>query len=229
MIFFTFYQLKWSRICSFQCQSKCSVIQKSEECNFDSFILKSFCSWTARRLSRLSRNNQECQTAHTQIYNRQSTTYIDRLSPHLEGSVCPTKTLTPAAWIRGLNSTALHSDQLLMSPCHLCVSSMMSVTCLFHLCSLYKLVSFSVPPTLHTARLGRSVLCSGLRRARGARAMPPHVHLGWKVRTLRTERSGLLEKTRLLCSACLSLGKGWHWGVQGVRIGEKDRGMTEKD
>lgn len=177
----------------------------------------------------MARNDQECQTAHTQTYKTQSTSFIDRLSPHLEGSMCLTKTLTPAARIRGLNSTTLHSEQLLMSPCHLRVSFMMSVTCLFHLHSLYKLVSFSMPPTLHTARLGRSVLCSGLRRARGARAMPPHVHLGWKVRTLRTERSGLLEKTRLLCSACLSLGKGWHGGVGGVRIGEKERGMREKD
>lgn len=173
-----FYQLKWSSICLFQCQSKCSVIQKSEECYFDSFILKSLRSLTAGRLYRLARNGQEYQTAHTQIYSTQSTTFIDRLSPHLEGSVCLTKTLTPAAGIRGLNSTTLHSAQLLMSPCHLRVSSMMSVTCLFHLRSLYKLVSFSVPPTLHTARLGRSVLCSGLRRARGARAMPLHVHLG---------------------------------------------------
>lgn len=55
---------------------------------------------------------------------------------------------------------------------------MMSVNCLFSLVSLYQLVSFSVPLTLHTARLVRLVLCSDLRGARGAQVMPPHVHPG---------------------------------------------------
>lgn len=68
---------------------------------------------------------------------------------------CLYRTLTPAAWIRGLNSTTLHSNQLLMSPCHLCVSSMMSVTCLFYLLSFYELVSFSVPLAPRTARIVR--------------------------------------------------------------------------
>lgn len=64
-------------------------------------------------------------------------------------------------------------------------------------------------------------------RGSGARVMPPHVHPGWKVRTLRTECSGLLEKTCLLCSACLSLGKGWHRGGGG-RVGEKERNERKK-
>lgn len=75
----------------------------------------------------------------------------------------------------------------------------------------------------NAARLVRPVLCSGLRGARGARTMPPHVHPGWKVRTLRTECSGLLEKTCLLCSACLSLGQGlWRGG------GAEDKNMEEQ-
>lgn len=41
--------------------------------------------------------------------------------------------------------------------------------------------------------------------------------------TLRTERSGLLEKTCVLCSACLSLGRG-DMGLGGEgRTGERER------
>lgn len=134
--------------------------------------------------------------------------------------LCTTKkTLTPATWITRQPYTPFWC---------LCVIFVYPPWCQSLVCSplLYfcQLVSFSVPPTLHTARLGGSVLCSGLRGARGARAMPPHVHPGWKVRTLRTERSGLLEKTCLLRSACLSLGKGRRgWAWEYVRIEREKR------
>lgn len=129
------------------------------------------------------------------------------------------KTLTPATWITRQPYTAFWCLRVIFAYPPWCQSLVCSP-----LLSFCQLVSFSVPPTLHTARLGGSVLCSGLRGARGARAMPPHVHPGWKVRTLRTERSGLLEKTCLLRSACLSLGegrRGWVW--EHVRIEREKR------
>lgn len=142
---------------------------------------------------------------------------------HLEGSVYNNKTLTPAIWIRSLNLMTLHSNQLwglhviyvYLPWCRSPVCSPWFVStslCLSACCWL------SIQPGLI-----RLVLCSGLRRAWGAWVMPPHVHPGWKVRTLRTERSGLLEKTCQLCSACLTLGKGWQrgWGQEYVRRREQ--------
>lgn len=126
--------------------------------------------------------------------------------PHRQGN---NVTLTPATWITSPNSTTLHFNQLFMSPC---LGVRCDVTRSFVLPGSF-MRTFSISLTCHTARLVRSVLCSGLGGARGARTMPPRVHPGWKVRTLRTECSGLLEKTCLLCSACLSLGQGlWRGG-----------------
>lgn len=73
-----------------------------------------------------------------------------------------------------------------------------------------------------SARLSSSSRCCVLVSAvlGGPREMPPHVQPGWKVRTLRTECSGLLEKTCLLCSACLSFGRGVTEGGRGHNMWE---------
>lgn len=152
---------------------------------------------------------------------------LHRRSSLIAAARCPRapcttkKTLRPATWITRQPYTPFWCLRVIFVYPPWCQSLVCSP-----LLSFCQLVSFSAPPTLHTARLGGSVLCSGLRGARGARAMPPHVHPGWKVRTLRTERSGLLEKTCLLCSACLSLGKGRR-GV-GLRICENREGKEKK-
>lgn len=106
------------------------------------------------------------------------------------------------------------------------MSAMMSLTCLFSMAPLWELSAFR---RLHTARLIRLVLCSALCGARGARMMPPHVHPGWKVRTLRTECSGLLEKTCLHCSACLTLGQElWRGGERGQEYVRVKRARGEE-
>lgn len=101
------------------------------------------------------------------------------------------------------------------APC-LRVTSRSPLWCQSLVCSTWFLsinlcLSASHRPSMQAGSSGRCcvLVCAGPWGPR-ARAMPPHVHPGWKVRTLRTERSGLLEGTCLLCSACLSLGKGWH-------------------
>lgn len=142
---------------------------------------------------------------------------LERLSLHLteERSVSNTETLTTSAWITVLD----------VSPSPSClfydVSHLFFLPVLFlQACALHGPAD---SPNSPICQVG--VLCWSLR-AWGARVTPLHVLPGWKVRTLRTERSGLLETTCLLCSACLSLGKGWH---RGGEMGEKEREMGEKD
>lgn len=96
-----------------------------------------------------------------------------------------------------------------------CLTAATSNFCLFLL--VFFFFSFFLPnlwfPAFHDsphspARPAGVVFWSLVRRAWGPRASPPHVHHGWKVRTLRTERSGLLDGTCLLRSVCWSLGNG---------------------
>lgn len=112
-------------------------------------------------------------------------------------------------------------DNLTLQPAfHVSASVVMSLACLFSPGSFMR--TFSISPTCCAARLVRSVLCSGLGGAGGARAMPPHVHPGWKVRTLRTECSGLLER-RAACSVLHAwawpgvVDGRWGWGQEYVR------------
>lgn len=115
-----------------------------------------------------------------------------------------------------------------MSPCHLHVFSALLCQSLFVLPGVFLQANvfhrFTDFP-YNLARQAGVVFWSPW--GSGARVMSPHVHPGWKVRTLRTECSGLLEKDLPALFCMLELGQRWGGELEWVR--RRGERMTEKD